>query len=110
MGREYTFEYTEARILLPSGRGSSKLFLTGTDIKYYPSAIIEFILETRRAWIKHVRIEVFDNDNKKIKDGIETYSEEIIRDRLSNSKLDMLNYTSTFVNWDVDNINIIYIS
>lgn len=87
-----------------------QLFLTGTDIKYYPSAIIEFILETRRAWIKHVRIEVFDNDNKKIKDGIETYSEEIIRDRLSNSKLDMLNYTSTFVNWDVDNINIIYIS
>lgn len=87
-----------------------QLFLTGTDIKYYPSAIIEFILETRRAWIKHVRIEVFDNDNKKIKDGIETYSEETIRDRLSNSKLDMLNYTSTFVNWDVDNINITYIS
>lgn len=85
-----------------------QLFLTGTDVSYYPSALIDFIMETRRGWIKHIKINVYDDDGKEILDGIETNTESVIQDKLSNSKLDMLNYTSIFVNWNVDDIDIVY--
>lgn len=87
-----------------------QLFLTGTDISYYPSALIEFIMEQRSAWIKHTKISVTDSDGKALKDGLEALPEKTIMHNIGGSKLDMLNYTSAYYHWDVDNIKITYIS
>ena len=85
-----------------------QLFLSGTDVSYYSSSIIDFILETRRNWIKHIKITVTDAEGKELNDGLETNPESVIQEKISNSKLDMLNYTSIYVYWDVDNINLTF--
>lgn len=87
-----------------------QLFLSGTDVSYYSSSIIDFILETRRNWIKHIKVTVTDAEGKELNDGLETNPENVIQEKLSSSKLDMLNYTSIYVYWDVDNIKITYLT
>lgn len=88
-----------------------QLYMTGTDIAYYPSSIVEFVTEPRRNWIKGMEVTTTDSNTKKpfeFKNGIETYPESVIRDNIGSSKLEMLKYTSVFFWWDVDNIQITY--
>ena len=87
-----------------------QLYMSGTDIVYYPSAIIEFVMEPRRIWIKGITVRTFDSSDPKFEfiNGIETYSEPKIRDNISSSKMEILKYGSAFYWWDVDNIEIKY--
>lgn len=87
-----------------------QLYMSGTDIVYYPSAIIEFITEPRRVWIKGAEVKTTDSSNPpfELKTGIESYPEYQIRDNISASKLEILKYTSAFYHWDVDNIEVKY--
>ncbi len=87
-----------------------QLYMSGTDIVYYPSAIVEFIMEPRRIWIKGLVVRTFDSSNPpfEFKNGIETYPEPKIRDNISPSKMEILKYGSAFFWWDVDNIEIKY--
>ena len=87
-----------------------QLYMSGTDIVYYPSAIVEFIMEPRRIWIKGIVVRTFDSSDPQFEfiNGIETYQEPKIRDNISSSKLEILKYGSAFYWWDVDNIEIKY--
>lgn len=85
-------------------------YLTGTDIIYYPSTIIDFVVEPRRVWIKNLKIKTFDSSKNPniFLDGLEALPEQQIRKNIAGSKLEMLLYTSAFYHWNVDNINIYY--
>lgn len=85
-------------------------YFTGTDISYYPSMLIEYIMNDRTGWVKHVQIKVTDSEKKELLDGLEMLPEEKIRENIAGSKMDMLNYTSCFIWWDVNNIIVNYIS
>lgn len=87
-----------------------QLYMSGTDIVYYPSSIVEFILEPRRIWMKGITVRTFDSSNPpfEFKNGIETYPEYKIRDNISSSKMEILRYNSAFFHWNVDSIDIKY--
>ena len=87
-----------------------QLYMTGTDIVYYPSTIIEFVSEPRRLWIKGMVVTTTDSSETPLvfKNGIEAYPEQIIRKNINSSKLEVLKYTSAFYWWNVDNIIIEY--
>ena len=87
-----------------------QMYMTGTDIVYYPAAIIEFVMENRRYWIKGMVIYTTESSDPpfEFKNGIEAYPEYKIRDNISSSKMEILKYTSAFYWWNVDNITIEY--
>ena len=87
-----------------------QLYMTGTDIVYYPSTIVEFVTEPRRIWMKGMTIKTTDSSKTpfEFKNGIETYPEYQIRDNISSSKLEILRYSSAFYWWNVENIEVKY--
>lgn len=88
-----------------------QMYMSGTDICYYPSTIIDYVTEPRRVWVKGVIVYTTDSTypvQNEFRNGIETRSEDKIRELIGSSKIDMLKYTSSFYWWDVDNIKIDY--
>ena len=87
-----------------------QMYMTGTDIVYYPAAIIEFVMENRRYWIKGMYIHTTESSDPpfEFKHGIEAFPEYKIRDNISASKMEILKYTSAFYWWNVDNIIVEY--
>lgn len=83
---------------------------TGPDIEYYPSKIVDLVSETRRSWIKSIQVTTTDSNNppRVLRNGIESLSDEKIRENLSGRKLEMVKFTSPYYWWDVDNIKITY--
>ncbi len=87
-----------------------QLYMSGTDIVYYPSTIMEFVTEPRRVWVKGITVKTTDSSDPpfELKNGIESYPEYQIRDNISASKLEILKYTSAFYYWNVDGIEVMY--
>lgn len=88
-----------------------QLYMSGTDIVYYPSQVIEFVSEPRRTWVKGMYVVTTDSTQPKpfeFKNGIEAYPEYTIRDNISSSKIEILRYGSAFFWWNVDAIEVEY--
>jgi len=98
---DFTETYSDIELLVAE---YLQTYATGIDIKFYPSQITDLIHDYNSNIISVV-INIFDNYGTLLNNGIEIKSQDSLLPSID-SKLKMVEFTSVYWWWNLNNINI----